>query len=537
MTMHEIAPLHHMIEASRRGGNLIETHISWVLLTDAFVYKLKKPVDFGFLDFTSLERRRSACDSELLLNRRLAMDVYLDIVPVRSPDPSLSAGALRAYIDDRHWAEQEGRGGSDELIDWAVKMRRLDQDTRADVLLSKGRLRREQVEELAQLLVGFHARCATSEAITAFGRPEAIAKNVQQNFEQTSSFLHEVLTSEQSRLVHEHQLGFLQQHGELFHERAAAGFVRDGHGDLRLEHVYFTPSGIQIIDCIEFSDAFRYGDTGADLAFLVMDLRHQQRGDLAELLLSKYAEYSRDYTFYPLADFYEAYRAFVRGKVYSLQLAQKVESAARDQHLEREARRYFLHAVASQQPSSEPSRLIVVGGLIASGKSTVAAKLGRMLECAVLEADRRRKTDAQVPPDEPVFEAPFTGLYSEQKSEQVYARMLEDAQCVLQSGRSVVLDATYRKKAARRSLIDLAEKIGADVYFVWCEVSRERTSERLAKRALGPSVSDGRAELYEHLVRDCDPPTKEEFPTLLFLDTALPADALEQQLLRLLGRE
>jgi len=291
------------------GFELIETHISWVFLGAADVFKVKRPVDLGFLDFTTLEKRREACDAEVRLNRRLAPEVYIDVVPI-----TLNAEGVH---------EIAGRGTA---VEWAVHMRRLPVERRADELLQAGRLEPRHVDLLASYVSRFHegARCDTETS--RHGDVVTIRHNVKENFDQTRTSIGDYLNPEQARQIEAWQLHVLEDE-DRFTARVDAGRVRDGHGDLRLEHVYFgSDESITIIDCIEFNERFRYGDVAADIAFLSMDLAWHGRVDLAERFLARYARESNDYDLYSVVNFYESYRAFVRGKVASL-LADDAEAS------------------------------------------------------------------------------------------------------------------------------------------------------------------------------------------------------------------
>lgn len=324
--------------------------------------------------------------------------------------------------------------------------------------------------------------------------------------------------------IERQQLNFIEKHHQWLTARATSGKVRDGHGDLRLEHVYFEQSEISIIDCIEFNDRFRFADVCADLAFLVMDLRHHDRSDWAELLLARYCQANGDFEMYRLIDFYEAYRAFVRAKVTALLDQQRgflPGNYALHRDLRALARRYFKHALAAQRPGIEAPRILAVGGLIASGKSSLAERLSLQACCPCLEADRFRKRLAGVELWEPTFSEPFTDIYGEAMSTRVYSALFEQAKIILLAGRSVVFDASFSTKELRGALLAFAESMGVPLSFVWCQVSPEVTKCRLEKRASGPSVSDGRMEIYEAFVRHSDPFQSNELPASVILDTAL----------------
>src|ERR1700690_273060 len=333
--------------------DLAETHISLVFLVDGDVFKVKKPVDLGFVDFRSIKQRKTACDAEVALNARLAPEVYRGVVPIRR-------GA-------------DGRlvvGGEGPIVDWAVHMVRLSEERRADVLLARGELTGEAVDGMAKRIAEFHASARSDETTARFGTAEAIEHNVRENFAQTRGSLDQYLSPEEGEEIARWQTAFVRGHEALFIQRIGAGRARDGHGDLRLEHVYLAPPAHPtIIDCIEFNDRFRYGDVCADIAFLSMDFAAHGRVDLAERLLARYAREANDFDLYALVDFYGSYRAYVRGKIAAFVAGEDPDghtSASRD------ARRYFLLALSAERRSMLLPAVIAVGGVIASGKSTIA---------------------------------------------------------------------------------------------------------------------------------------------------------------------
>jgi aminoglycoside phosphotransferase family enzyme/predicted kinase len=515
-------------DLARWAEEVRETHISWVFLRQQDVLKVKKPVSFGFLDFSSLEQRRQACLTEVELNARLAPGVYLGVVPVlRTPtgehsfalddDPAavMAAGTTKVTAET-----------TTEIVDWAVHMRRLPDRDRADVRLQEGRLSAGQLEKLAEALSRFHAAAASSPRVAAFGHVAAIRDNVRENFDQAHQRLAGLVSAAQQREVESWQLSFLEQHSELFEQRVRSGHVRDGHGDLRLEHVYIDEQDQPlVIDCIEFNERFRYGDTCADIAFLSMDLAFHERVDLAERFLAAYAKSSKDHDLYALVDFYESYRAYVRAKISALGL--DAAALAARQELERQARRYLLLALASKRPFDGPPRLLALAGMIASGKSTLAAALAGELPAVQLSSDRLRKELLGITADTPVREAAFAEHYSESASEGVYAELLRRAELVLRSGRSVVLDASFRSSAARAAARALAARCEAPFTLIECRVPPEVCRARLAERALAPSESDGRAQIFDDFALHYEPISELSEREHVVLDTSgTPAESL-----------
>lgn len=514
-----------VVQQLSRLGQLVETHASWVFIGSKFVFKFKKPVDFGFLDFSSLDKRKRACDAELRLNARLAPSVYLGVVPVRSGQQS------GLWVDDPDAISAVGSRGdpADPIADYAVKMHRLPDERRADHLLEQGKLGQDEIERLAILLAEFHAQSTCNEEISRYGQPDAVAGNVRENFDQTRGWITDYVDRRTEGEIENHQLGFLRERKELLQERVAQQRVRDGHGDLRLDHVYLSDSEIDVIDCIEFNDRFRYADTAADLAFLVMDLSHRGRRDLAEWLMARYASASGDYEAYRLIDFYEGYRAYVRGKVTALLHQQ---SRPRNDELAQKARSYFLHALVAQKPSLQPARLICVGGLIASGKSTVARRIARALCCPTVDTDSTRKRLMGVPLDQPLGQGAFQGAYGDEVSERVHDTVLHHAGDVLGTGRSIIIDASFRKKSTRARAFDLAKRHDVPLSFVECTVPEPVAKTRLHQRASAKTVSDARADLYDTFRRSFEAVDELQSDSHLLLDTSRSLEEQNEQLRR-----
>lgn len=482
---------------------LVETHVSWVMLVGDRAYKLKKPVSLGFLDFSTVEERRRACEAELVLNRRLAPDVYLSVEPVTRD------------------AEGRPRVGGDGLpIDFVVRMRRLDERTRADARVESGTLGLADVDALAARVASFHAACRSDAETAAFGAPDAIRFNVEENFAQTGAWRAQAITAREAEEIAEWQRAFLAEHAARFEARAARGFVRDGHGDLRLEHVYFGEAGVTVIDCIEFADRFRFADTCADVAFLSMDLAWHGRTDLAERLLARYAMFANDYDLYGLVDFYEAYRAFVRGKIALIGANDASADAARRERALGEARRYLLLALSADRAALLRPVVVAVGGIIASGKSTLADRVASHLGAPVVEADRTRKHMLGVLPTTRVSGGAWAGAYDLAFTERVYDEVLRRAECVLASGRPVVIDASFRTRAMRASARALAARHGVPLRFVECRVPIDTVRARLGRREREGGVSDARLAILDDFLSKVEPVTELAADEHVVIDTS-----------------
>ncbi len=488
------------------GFELIETHISWVFLGERDVFKVKRPVDFGFLDFTTLAKRGAACDAEVRLNRRLAPDIYLGVVPI-TLDPS-----------GRHRLNGDGAP-----VEWAVHMRRLADEDRADMLLQAGDLSNAHVEALAAHIAEFHERSRCDPETTLHGSVEIIRANVEENFRQTQDCIEDYLSRAQADEVRNWQLRMLQEDG-TFEARMEANRVRDGHGDLRLEHVYFRKDGsIAVIDCIEFNDRFRYADVCADLAFLSMDLVWHGRVDLAEQFLAQYARHTNDYDLYSVANFYESYRAFIRGKIASLLMSDPTTAPAVQDRARREARRYFLLALAFERPPAVAPQVVAVGGMIASGKSTVANLVSELLSAPVVSSDRTRKHLMGKGATESMQSDAWSDAYSEGSTERVYDELLRRTEVVVDSGRPVVVDASFRTQAMRRAIREVATQRGVPFSFVECVAPREVCLDRLRRRERGGThESDARSDLLDEFAKNYEP--VDELPAKEYkrLDTSRP---------------
>jgi aminoglycoside phosphotransferase family enzyme len=301
---------------------LVQTQISYVFLAGEYVYKIKKPVDMGFLDYTTLEKRLFYCRKEVELNSRLSTDVYLGVVPITKSD---------GFYVIR---------GEGEVEEYAVRMRRLPQDAMMDVLLKQNKVTPAMVGQVAELLVKFHKKAATSKEITRLGGIDAVIHNTSENFEQTEKYFSIIIEPETYRRIKDYTECFLKTNESLFHKRMAEEKVRDCHGDLHAAHICFY-KGISIYDCIEFIDRLRYTDIAADIAFLAMDLDHYGRRELSEHFIKEYVKKSKDKELLKLLNFYKCYRAYVRGKVGCFQYDDKYISAGEKENIARNARGYF----------------------------------------------------------------------------------------------------------------------------------------------------------------------------------------------------
>ncbi|MBI5588052.1 MAG: AAA family ATPase [Deltaproteobacteria bacterium] len=442
--------------------SLRQTHISYILLAAEFAYKIKKPVDFGFLDFTTLDKRRFFCDEEVRLNKRLAPGIYLGVVPITKKD-----GGFR----------MEGAG---EPVEYAVKMKRLSEDSILVRALERDEVSKDTIARIARVIAGFHKTAATDGRISSFGSPALIKKNTDENFIQTRAFIGHAISKRLYGRIKEYTDGFLSRNERLFIKRSGAGFIRDCHGDIHCEHISIA-DGINIFDCIEFNERFRFSDVAADAAFLSMDLDFRNRADLARLFETIYFKASGDTDGAGVLDFYKCYRAYVRGKVEGFK-SMEPEVGWEERSLALlNARRHFHLSGLYSSGGFRPS-LVVVCGLSGTGKSTVACLIAGKTGFVRLSSDALRKELAGVEPSAHRFEDYGKGIYSDEFTERTYGGLIERALSYLKEGRSVVLDATF----SRRRFIDAAKEAsaqsGAEFNIVECVADGETVKKRLLKR-------------------------------------------------------
>jgi aminoglycoside phosphotransferase family enzyme/predicted kinase len=449
-----------------------ETHISKVFLTGSTVYKLKKAVKLAFLDYSTLAKRKTFCHQELTLNRRLAPEVYLGVVPITRRDS-------RFFLN-----------GPGEPIEYAVKMRQLPENHSLKWMLRQKTVDRAVVEKVARRLASFYRAAAADPAIDAYGSIETIRSNCEENFRELSEVSCEVLDEAGFRAIQAATRSYLMRCSARFEDRIQRGKIRDCHGDLRTDHIYFD-GGLQIIDCIEFNDRFRYSDVASDLAFLAMDLDYEGFPALAQHLIDAYVRYSKDAEVYLLLDFYKCYRALVRSKICYLMLRGLPADGFSRKRLERDIRKYlslaFRYAVRFNRPT-----LYVTCGLPASGKSTIAAKLSAILHVDILQSDRIRKALFDIGADTTV-DVPFeSGVYSSGSTALTYGKLFLLAQEALEQGKSIILDATFSRDHQRREALQLARDMDVNILFIECWAPLATLEQRLKARKGATSLSDAR---------------------------------------------
>jgi uncharacterized protein len=467
----------------------LQTHISSLFLTGERVYKLKKPVNFGFLDFSTVELRERSCRAEVELNRRLAPGVYIAAEPITCDEERIRLG---------------GRGA---IVDWVVVMRQLDQRLLGEQMLARGELTRSHLDQLVEILVPFYATARAGPDVERHGTLAALRYNTDENFAQTASVVGKLIARPRYEHLREWTEDVYDARSELFRRRVDEGRIRDGHGDLHLSNIFFQQPPV-IFDCIEFSDRLRCGDAAADLAFLAMDLDFRGRPDLAEYLIDRYVASSGDDGLRALLDYYKCYRAIVRAKVSAFAAADPALDHGAQRHQRNQARRYFGLAYRYAGGAQRPS-LVVVYGLMGTGKTAIAHFLRESQGWHVLSTDAVRKQLAGLGEYTRVYVPYDQGLYSPQMNRAVYAEICERAENLLLAGFPVVVDGSFKRREDRQPVVELARRTGARLLFLETVCEPQEQRRRLAHRRRHDTRSDGRIELMARQLGEFDPPARE----------------------------
>jgi len=465
---------------------VVQTHISFIFIAGDLVYKVKKAVNFGFLDFTTLEKRKFYCDEELRLNRRLAKEIYLEVVPIG---------------EDKSGNLSFGTGGT--IVDYAVKMKKLPEEKMLNRLLAQGTVNESIMDRIAKRVYEFHQKAATGGEIDRIGGIDTIRHNHVENFEQTAQYIGTSIDRDRYRFIQSYAENFLNKNRQLFEERVAGHRIRDCHGDLHLQHICIGDE-ILVFDCIEFNERFRYLDVAAEVAFLSMDLDFNGYSGYGNTFVNSYLQYSSDSTIKKLLNFYKCYFAYVRGKVTSF----KLDDDAINEEDKREAidtaSRYF-ELASSYAALLERPTIILMTGLMGTGKSVLAEKLASLLGAEMLRTDIIRKNLLDIPSGEHHFEEFGEGIYSKEMTEKTYGEALKAAQSVIEQGKSVIVDASFKKRTERNKFSSLAEKTGADFFTIECTCPEGTIKSRLESRLLNKEeASDGRWEIFQAQKKDFD---------------------------------
>jgi len=486
---------------------LIQTHISFVLLTGKYAYKVKKPMNFGFLDFSTLEKRQFFCQEELRLNRRLAPDLYLQILPITEVDRKFGFDVSPNIISNS------------EPVEYAIQMLQFPQSNLLINLFEQNKLTIDQVIDIGKQLANFHQHAATSEHISSFGTKDAVRAVAEDNYQHTVKYIGLAQTQAQFDRTREYTEKFFAENAELFVDRIAQGKVKECHGDLHLKNICVYEDKIQIFDCIEFNEPFRNSDAIYDAAFLLMDLQYRGRRDLANAFLNNYLEQTGDYNAVPLLPLYCSMRAYIRAKVTSFLLddpgiPQPVKDRAKT-----EAAAYYKMAWEYTKPSQ--GKLILMSGLSGSGKSTVARELAQRIDAIHLRSDAIRKHLAGID----LMQRGGDAIYTPEMTAKTYSRLWEIGVLLASKGFNVILDAKYDRTALRAEAIDQATTHHIPIQIIYCHTELDLIKQRLSDRtAANNDIADATTDLLASQQQAFEGFSESDRSILTSIDTALPLD-------------
>lgn len=502
-----------VVEALRRPGayphpagpdiRVVETHISWIFLTGRYAYKLKKPVDLGFLDFSTPEKRERFCREEIRLNRRLCPDLYLEVMPVVAVGRSFRVG------------------GEGPVVDHVVRMVQFDRSRELDRLLARDELTPVMLERLASAIAAFHRSAPRADADSPFGNPEVLIVPMLENFEHGPGAPEAETESGTIERLRTWTVGELGRIEGWLRDRKAGGFIRECHGDMHTGNMVSIDDRIAIFDCIEFNPRLSVIDIVSDTAFLFMDLEHSGRKGLAWRFMNAYLSELGDYAGLRLLRFYCTYRAMVRAKVTAIRYRQETDEAKRKAHLG-EHRSYVELALGFTRPQSPV--LILTTGLSGSGKSALSRSIAAAGGFVHIRSDVERKRLFGLRADEGSASVGI-GIYSSDATEKTYRVLLEAAEASLEGGYTTIVDATFLKESQRRPFIELAGRLGRQCRLLMVHAPVEVMKQRiLARLEEGSDPSEADIGVLELQLRSVEPPTPAERPVCIEVDTSVETD-------------
>lgn len=478
---------------------LIQTHVSYVLLTGQYAYKLKKPVNFGFLDFSTLEKRQHFCHEEFRLNQRGASELYLEVLPVTLV------------------GEQYHLGGTDNVVEYVLKMVQFPQEALFSTLFEQGKLNEALLEELGQVVAEYHAKTETNDYIQSFGEVPQVRAAFDENWEQSEKYIGSPQTQAQFDETKAYSDRFFAQKQELFKSRIKNNYIRECHGDLHLRNICLWQDKIFLFDCIEFNEPFRFVDVMFDIAYAVMDFEGQQRQDLSNAYLNTYVEQTGDWEGLEVLPIYLIRQSYVRAKVTSFLLDDPSVPVAIKEEATKTAAAYYKLAWEYTKPKQ--GKLILMSGLSGSGKSTTARYLARQLNAIQIRSDAVRKHLGGIP----LGERGGDDLYRPEMTQKTYARLLNLGILLANQGYTVILDAKYDKQHLRLEAIAQAEKHQIPLQIIHCTAPLEVVQERLVNR-IG-DIADATVDLLASQIKQSEPFTDAEKPYVQIWDTTQPQDA------------
>jgi uncharacterized protein len=480
---------------------LIQTHASFVLLTGDYTYKIKKPVNFGFLDYSTLAKRQHFCTQELLMNQRTAPEIYLEVLPIIQTGDSFQFGSNLPAISS-----------AEITVEYVLKMREFPQNSLLLSLLERGLLTEQIMADLGREVANFHTTVISNSYIRRFGEVSQIRTAIDNNYLISEKYIGGPQTQTQYQETKDYTDAFFANNPELFNRRIANNKIRECHGDLHLRNIALWQDKILLFDCIEFNEQFRFVDVMYDVAFTVMDLESRGRRDLGNAFLNTYIEQTGDWEGLQLLPLYLSRQAYVRAKVTSLMLDDPAISTAQKAEISQTAAHYY--KLAWQYTKPRPGKLTLMSGLSGSGKSTAARYLARRTGAIHIRSDAVRKHLGGIPLNERGGE----DLYSDEMTAQTYGRLLELGIILADRGWDVILDAKFDRQNLRTDAIDRAQSHGLPLQIIYCTAPIEVLRERLQQRR--GDIADATAELLSSQQAAFQPFTELEQISVNIVDTA-----------------
>ena len=469
----------------------VQTHISYVFLTGDYAYKAKKPMNFGFLDYSTLEKRQHFCSEELRMNQRGAPGLYLEVLPITQ------AGA------------EFELGGSGEAVEYVVKMRQFPETSLLSSLFEKGQLTEELLVELAKAIATFHKTCPSSDYIRSFGEVAQVRQAFDENYQQTEGYIGGPQTQQQFDETKAYTDQFFSDRADLFTNRIQNNWIRECHGDLHLGNICQWQNQLMLFDCIEFNEQFRFVDVMFDVAYIVMDLEVRNRRDLSAIFISTYIEQTGDWEGLQVLPIYVDRQTYVRAKVTSFMLNDPGVPDAEKQKGSEKAALYYRLAWEYAKPKT--GKIFLTCGLSGSGKSTTARQLARQTGGIYIRSDAVRKHLGGVPLDQ----RGGADLYSPEMTQKTYDRLITLGLLLAGQGYTVILDAKYDRQALREDAIAQAATAQIPLEIVHCEAPLEVLRDRLLNRT--GDIADATAELLEK--QSLEPFSEAEKPYVKAIDT------------------
>jgi len=473
---------------------LIQTHVSYVLLAGDYAYKLKKAVNFGFLDFSSLEKRKHFCEAEISMNRAIAPELYLEVVPILEIEP----GKFNLV-------------GEGKAVEYAVKMRQFPQENLFSELFAAGKLTEKNIAELGNTVAEFHAQAISNDRITSFGEIEMIRAAFDENYQQTEKYIGIAQTKEQFAATKKYSNDFFAEKKELFKQRRDNNKIKECHGDLHLRNICLWQNKIQLFDRIEFNEPFRFVDVMYDVAFAVMDLDARGRSDFGNIFLNTYIEQTGDWEGLQVLPLYLSRQAYVRAKVTSFLLDDPNIPPEVKADSKKTAADYY--RLAWEYTKSKQGKLFLMSGISGSGKTTVARELAKKIGAIQIRSDAVRKHLAGIGLEEKGGE----DLYSLEMNQKTYDRLLELGIILTAIGFPVILDAKYDLISLRENAKVLAESNNIPLQILHCSAPIDILKERLSQRS---DISDATPDLLAKQQAKTEPFTPKEQKYVIEIDTS-----------------